>query len=187
MKIIKKLAVLSAAITAMAAFVVPSMASAVVWGPLNSNQSLDSTNVSYAASGGFGGGWTCSSQHLGVHVRTPASSSIDITSASWSGCVGTGSLSGTTVTIIPTGLPWVGTATSTTAVSFPVHYQMTYSFTGGPTANVDGTMTAGGWNAATHTLSYTSSVLIQTYMGMQVAYVGVNGSWRNPTQVLTLT
>jgi hypothetical protein len=187
MKTIKKSTILIAAITAMAALAVPSMASAVVWGPVNTNQSLDATNVNYSEYGGYGLTWTCATQHLGVHVRTPASSTLDITSASWSGCVGTGTSATINFTMTPTGLPWTATATSTSVITFPVHVQL--SRAPNWVSNIDGTMNLGTWNASTHTVTFSSAnpgSMYEYFQGVQVARIFAWGSWHNPTNTLTL-
>ncbi len=190
MKTIKK-TTLIAAITAMAAFAVPAMASASVWGPLNTNQSLDSTNSSYASSS-LGLGWTCTGQHLATHVRTPASSTLDITAASWSGCVASLSGAGCGVTMTPTGLPWTATGLTSTAASTPWHAQVTYTGScgsqSGLTFNIDGTLN-GVWTASTHTvtLNASSGSLTVSFSGSPVGTATMTGSWRNPTQTLTLT
>ncbi len=187
MKTIKK-TTLIAAITAMAAFAVPSMASAAVWGPINTNQSLDTSSANYnAIPGTLPYGFVCA-QHLGVHVRTPASSSIDVTSASFSSCIGTGGATACPATATPTGLPWTATALSSTSVNLPVHLQAT--FTGactGITVNVDGLIN-GTWSASTHTLVFSNaSGLTETFMGSTLGTLTFSGSLRNPTQTLTLT
>ena len=191
MKTIKK-TTLIAAVTAMAALAVPVMASAAVWGPLNSNQSLDTNplinpGVSYT---GSGPGWPfhCSSQHLGVHVRTPASSVLDVTSASWTGCVGDGLAAGCPLTVAPTGLPWAATAVASTTISFSMHAQLNW---GGACSsvvfNLDGSVGA-TWTPSTHTLTFPPGCCLdETYNGTHLSNLAVSGAFKNPTNILTLT
>lgn len=184
MKNIKKIAVLSAAIGAMAAFAVPSMASAAVWGPLNTNQTLTATATQYSVSSqGFI--WTCSVQ-LGVHVRTPASSTLDITSASWPACVGSGGVSGCPVSMVPTGLPWTAVATSSTSVNVTMRARVTFGGACGlPPADLQGTL-VGQWSAGSHTLTFTNATgLTMSYMGTFIGNALVSGGNTSPTLTLT--
>jgi hypothetical protein len=183
MKTIKK-TTLIAAITAMAAFAVPSMASAAVWGPINTNQSLD---LAPGAVGYQGSGisWSCSGHHLGLHVRTPASSTIDVTSASWSGCFGTSGWAGCSITMAPTGLPWTGTG-SLTNTSITEHILITFGAScpwGGGTAPIDGTLTHGVWTASTHSLGHS----VASGLAIMGTPLVVSDSMKNATQTLTLT
>ena len=194
MNTIKK-TTLIAAITAMAAFAVPSMASAATWKPLNTNKTLTSTNSAkyIAQTTPDNYSFECSNSTLGVHVRTPASSTLDITSASFTGCVDTGQFpcTGTAVTVTATGLPW-----STAGVTFNEHLQVTYGVAcGGPlTLNVDGAA-SGGFQNATHTL-YAAAVsgllpggMVFSYMGTPAFAVGggPSTSWKDATNTLVLT
>jgi hypothetical protein len=188
---VKRFAMLGVAITALGAFAVPSMASAAVWGPLNTNQLLASSNAAFTSS--LGVGWTCYNQQLNTHVRTPASSTLDVISTGWGLCVGTGGAAGCTVFFSATGLPWAATATSSSVVATPWHVQVTYgSGSGcalaGTTFNVDGTLN-GTWTPATHSLAFSASsgTLTATYMGSPVATITVTGTWTNAANALTLT
>jgi hypothetical protein len=186
MKNIKKIAVLVTAMGAMAAFAVPSMASAAVWGPLNTNQTLTSSAASYDISS-QGISWRCNNQ-LGVHVRTPASSTLDVTSSSWTLCQGTGSFA-CTVSMAATGLPWTAVATSSTSVNFTMHARVTFGgVCGSPTtSDVQGTVT-GSWSAATHKLTFTNAPgFVMSYMGTTVGNVVFNSQLANASQTLTLT
>ncbi len=196
MKTIKK-TTLIAAITAMAAIAVPSMASALTWAPLNANKTLTSVGASpyRLASDTIGAGFQCSSSTLGVHVRTPASSTLDITSASLTGCSLTQSTCGVTgpVTVTATGLPWTATWTPTYGyVSITQHLQVTnnpcwpgYTFT------VDGP-TNGTYFNTDHKLSavpaYPTPGMNVYLMGTQVGTVGNNNiTWfHETTNTLTL-
>ncbi len=186
MKSIKKVAVLSAACAALAAFAAPSMASAAVWGPVNTNQLLASSNAAFTSSAGVG--WTCLNQQLNTHVRTPASSTLDITSSGFGLCVGTGAAAGCTMSFISTGLPWAATATSSTVVATAWHLQVSFPSCGLGPYNVDGTIN-GTWSPSAHSLTFNaaSGSLTATYMGSPVATVNVAGTWTNAANTLTLT
>jgi hypothetical protein len=192
MNTIKK-TTLIAVITAMAAIAVPSLASANVWAPPTVLKTLTSTSsLMYRTldpTDQFS--FNCSSSTLGVRGRNPASSTLDIHSASFTGCTGVRTCSNYPVTITPTGLPWAVT-TSGTNLSYTVHLQVAYSPGCGPiTLNVDGTMT-GSYNNTTHTLTATtpnSPRLVLSYMGntWDWFYGGVTTSWHETTNTLTLT
>jgi hypothetical protein len=196
MKTIKK-TTLIAAITAMAAFAVPSMASAAVWGPLNANKTLTSTNsAKYIAQGYPQYGFECANSTLGVHVRTPASSTLDITSASFTGCVLTSpDPCIATVSVTATGLPWTAT-TSGLNVAVNEHLQATYVGGCAPgTLNIDGP-TVGGFYNATHILTGSPMSGLLTggmrayYMGSYVFPIGGGApstQWHDATNTLTLT
>jgi hypothetical protein len=191
MNTIKK-TTLIAVITAMAAIAVPSMASAAVWGPINANKTLTSTTSSQyvtRASPNFYS-FTCTSSTLGVHVRSPASSTLDINSASFTGCSGTGvwPCYGQPVTVTATGLPWAVT-TSGSNLTFPEHLQVTFAGACGPlTVGVNGTMT-GSYSNATHTLTaQTPGTAPLMWMDMVgELYGGYATSWKDATNQLNLT
>ncbi len=190
MKNIKKIAVLGAAIGAMAALAVPSMASAAVWGPLNTNQTLSTSFIKYDTPVPVDIDWGCV-HSLGVHVRTPASSTLDVTSASWTGCLtsSSGPYAGCSISMAPTGLPW--TAVSTVGgVSVTEHTQVTLfgSGCGSTTFDVSGTLTGGVWNAAAHKVTFTNATgLTMSSGGSFLANVTTTGALLNASQTLTLT
>jgi hypothetical protein len=197
MKTIKK-TTLIAAITAMAAIAVPSMASAAVWGPLNTNKTLTSTSSSKYVERNVPAYWSfeCSSSTLGVHVRTPASSTLDITSATFTGCVDTAQApcTGSPVTVTAMGLPWAVT-TSGSNVTFTEHLQVNYPAPCGPlTLNVDGTM-PGSYNNSTHTLTaqtpatppMTVSLTSGPFPLVSTIYGGYVTTWKDATNSLNLT
>jgi hypothetical protein len=193
MNTIKK-ATLIAAITAMAAFAVPSMASAAGWAPLNTNKTLTSTNsATYQVQGSAASwGFVCSSSSLGVHVRTPASSTLDITSASFTGCTAPGFAGQPQcgpVTVVATGLPWA--ATSSGFVTFTEHLQVTYTATygcGPLTTNVDGPA-SGTFSNSLHSLGAGPATgMTMTYMGLTVGPIANSSTqWHDATNLLTLT
>ncbi len=196
MKSIKK-TTLIAAITAMAAFAVPAMASAAVWGPVNTNKTLGSAgSATYSVQGPNNQySFACSSSSLGVHVRTPASSTADITSASFTGCTSTSTPGCGAVTVTATGLPWAATwGASPVGVTFTQHLLVTEACLSGATLNVDGNA-FGSYSNATHTLTagpvsgLLTGGMTMTYMGSSVGPIGggFTTPWHDATNTLTLT
>ncbi len=188
MKTIKK-TTLIAAVAAMAAFAVPSMASAATWAPLNTNKTLTSTSQVEYITGSYG--FYCSNSSLGVHVRTPASGTLDITSASFTGCtnVNNGIPCGP-ATVTATGLPWTATSFSVSGVTITEHLQVSFSGCGlaGYPFTVDGPFT-GSYNNATHTLSGHPTPPMALYiMGTWVDnIIPATHTWHETTNTLTLT
>ncbi len=165
----KKFALL-ASLTALAAFAVPAAASASpVWGPVGTTSALDSpgpggpVNFSIPSQGST---WQCTGHHLGLGVRKPASSTLDVTSATFSGCTGNGILVNCTVTQTATGLPWTMQAASLTDVRLNVgNVKAKFTTTpGSGTAcmwagveiSFSGTLGAGVWQSSTHSVTYNS-------------------------------
>ena len=190
MKIIKK-TTLIAAVAAMAAFAVPSMASAAGWAPLNTNKTLTATSsVRFYVSGQYHGlSFTCSNSTLGVHVRTPASATLDITSASYTGCIADQSPT-CTATVTPTGLPWTAPSTFAPNLSFAERLQVTYSCVGPYTYTVDGGIESGTYNNTTHTLStQVQGYMALSLMGTNWGYLsgGIYHTYHETTNTLTLT
>ncbi len=183
-KSVQKSALLFTSMVALAAFAMPAAASAVVWGPVNTTGALDGPVSTQSAALGLG--FTCT-QHLAIHTRTPASSTMDITGATYSACTGQSSVASCAITPVATGLPWTASALSTSNVALNgFNVNVTFS---GATCPISGslpwtgTVAGGVWNAATHTVTYTSATGL-TLGGYPVPY---SGTLRNPTQNLTLS
>jgi hypothetical protein len=164
-KTMTKSTMLAASIMALAAFAMPSMASAANWGPVNTNHTLTGTFIPTWAEGGGppNTNFVCTAS-LGVHTRLPASSTLDITSATFPSCQGDwGQGSTCKVTAIASGLPWTATGTSTSDVRINVtDITATYSNFPNSTScavvgrvrHFSGTVTGGAWSAAAHSLTY---------------------------------
>jgi hypothetical protein len=191
MNTIKK-TTLIAVITAMAAIAVPSLASAATWAPINTNKTLTSTSSAVYQTidpGSNQYGFTCSSSTLGVHVRTPASSTLDITSATFTGCVTNGAVYCGNATVTATGLPWAATTTGSN-VTFTEHLRVTEACIPGTTLTVDGPVSS-IYNNATHTLSATPAPgMYLNYMGTPIGAIAGGPSrtatWHETTNTLTL-
>lgn len=125
-KTMKRSLVLAAAVAAMSAIAVPSMASAANWGVVGSTHTLSSTNLFLDVAAGQAGA-VCN-VNMGATVRNPASSTLDIVSSTHLFCPGrSGYLAGCTVIGAPSNLPWTATAVSTTNIQMYVKYTVTAS------------------------------------------------------------
>jgi hypothetical protein len=162
----KKSLVLAAAIAAMTAIAVPSMASAANWGPLNTYHTLTSpSSITFTVTnGGSSAGISCSSgPRFTAQVRTPASTLMDLTSTSTLSCTGTGAtFAGCNIALGLNGLPlWSANGTNPSNVAInSVNIEAT--FTGGScpvngaTSIVTGTLAGGVWSNLTRSLAFTS-------------------------------
>jgi hypothetical protein len=192
MKQFKKSILLLTAIAALAALTMPAMASAATWGPVNTNGTLLGTvdvNVP-----GYSGYFNCLST-LGYHVRTPASSLLDVTSASFTNCyAGGGWFDQCNMTMTATGLPW--TLNGTHSYNIPISISASGSFSGGGNCILSGatfTLSSsppnawGAWDAATHTVGNISNRPVTfTIIGVGSPPSYLTATFRNPTQTLTL-
>ncbi len=193
-KSVQKGTLLFASMMALAAFAMPAAASAVVWGPAGVTTALDGPfSVTYTAQGW---GISCATSHFGVKARNPASSTLDVNSATFSSCGGTGNASNCGFTLTATGLPWTSTALSLTAVGLSVgNVNIVMSGAscqlGTGSFAMSGSLGNGAWNAALHMVTYTNSTgLSFTIPGVGVwvpsPALTVNAGLRNTTNVLTL-
>jgi len=176
-KTMKKSLVLAAAIAALTAIAVPSMASAANWGPLNTYHTLSSpSSITFTiVTGGSAVGISCSSgPRFSGQVRTPASPLMDLTSTSTLSCTGTGVLAGCNVALGLNGLPlWNVDGTSTTNVkinSFNIDGTITGALScgGGGTFTVTGQLAGGVWSNLTRSLAFTN--------GTGLTYTWTSGS-----------
>ena len=191
MNTIKK-TTLIAVITAMAAFAVPSMASAATWAPaVPTLKTLTSTSPAVYYIYGSGNeqySFTCSNSSLGVRARNPASSTLDITSASFTNCFSSGGFPCGTITVTATGLPWTATASGGN-VTITEHLLVDEHCLYGTPITVDGP-TSGTYNNATHTLSARATTTMYAYMiGQPIGRIDPTGitTWHETTNTLTLT
>jgi len=166
-KTMKKSLVLAAAVAALSAVAVPSMASAATWSPLNTYHALSSpSSLTFNVPGGIGpysAGFTCSSgPAFPALVRTPASSLLEMVSMSTVSCSGTGVvLSGCNVALTTIPLPvWTVDGTSTTNVKInSVNIELAFSGScgvGTSTAKVAGTLAGGVWSNLNRSLAFTN-------------------------------
>ncbi len=191
-KSVRKSALLFTSTMALAAFAMPAAASALAWGPINTTGALDGQVSTQNA--GLNYGFTCD-QHLALHTRVPASATMDVTSVTYSNCVGQFGISSCTVTPVAQGLPWTVNALSTNNVRI-VGFNVTVTLSGaapcpgyllswGPNSpGVGATVASGVWNATTHSVAYASATGLKFDYTYGAPY---NGTLRNPTQNLTLS
>ena len=190
MNTIKK-TTLIAVITTMAAIAVPSMASAAIWLPVNTNKTLTATAPVVYSSTYLS--VSCANSTLGV--RAKGGLGLDVTSASFTNC--TASVNFTpcgpaTVTATVDAYPnyWPVTSSGAPNVTFTEHLTVVASLCyPGYTLTIDGPVT-GTYTNATHTLSvHPTSTMGLFYMGHQVdsMFTTNTHSWHETTNTLTLT
>jgi hypothetical protein len=160
-KIIRKSLLLFAIVAALTAFAVPSMASAVNWSPLNSYQITTSPTTLTVNVPGLGDGLSCSSGPiLATHVRTPASSLMDVLASLDFSCTGTGWWTNCNVAMAPTGFPWTvdgASLTNVTINSLSINGTLSGSCGSYGTFNLNGSLAGGHWSQATHSLAFTNA------------------------------
>ncbi len=190
MNTIKK-TTLIAVITTMAAIAVPSMASAAVWLPVNTNKTLTATFPVVYATNTFT--VNCANSTLGV--RAKGGLGLDVTSASFTNCTASsgGSPCGpatVTATVNATTLYWPVTSSGAPNVTFTEHLTVVPALCWpGSTFNIDGPVT-GTYNNPTHTLSvHPTSPMILSLSGTPVEYIFTYNShtYHETTNTLTLT
>jgi len=186
----KKSLVLAAAIAALSAIAVPSMASAANWGPVNTVHTLSSpSSITFDIQGlGTPVGFSCSSgPRFSAQVRTPASALMDLTSTSTLSCTGTGGVvgwGGCNVALALNGLPlWNVDGTSGTNNVKINSVNIEGQFSGGSCAagttsfTVTGTLTGGVWSNLTRSLAFASDTgLTMTWSGGSTSPATVTAS-----------
>lgn len=196
----KKSVLLFASALALAAFAMPSMASAASWAVVGSTHDFDQLPANpvrfLSTDGTIGSSCAGTSMHLnvaGVAVLT-------VLSATFTGCMGTG-LDGTPCTTTPAGkFPWQATGLSTTNVQIH-NVEVTILFEntpGSPTAcpanglfmTMTGTLASANhthWDATTHTLTFVNATgLLGHVLGMPLP-MRVDGSLTDRQHTLTLS
>jgi hypothetical protein len=157
-KSFRKGAVTVSAVFAVCAFAVPSMASALSWGPIGTEHTLTATGLAFMAHTSFGQiGAQCNDSNFNVDVRSAAV--ITITTATFTNCTGTGIGANCAAAVHGAGFHW--TATGITTSNIQIHgVDITSTFTGvgcalaGDVARVTGTLTDGTWRGnAAHSIT----------------------------------
>ncbi len=180
---------------AVSAFVVPSMAWAATWSPVNSTHELFSSNLTFATHGGPLGaaGWSCAGWESMAHVAS--AQSLVITNGRFSNCTGTGGASSCLVTPTFTG-QWQATPVSTTNIQIH-NVVLDISFSGasgvcaanGARLLLTGTLSGGAtWNPANNTVNLANATgLTAHYLGVGVSSTTtLNGQLRDTTSTLRL-
>jgi hypothetical protein len=85
-RFVAKAAIVAACVGALAAFVMPAMASAATWSPLGASKVLEAKEAEVELNGGVPGGWKCTNVKLNVTVRKAASPTLDVNGATFENC-----------------------------------------------------------------------------------------------------
>jgi len=181
-KTMTKSLALAAAIAAMGAIAIPSMASAATWSPLDTVHTLTSpSSITFNIQGvSSTSTFSCSSgPRFSAQVRTPASSLMDMTSTSTLSCTGTtNSFAPCNVALAMNGLPlWNVDGTSTTNVKVnSVNIEATFTSKPGQTCGlaggvwtITGQLAGGVWSNLTRSLAFTN--------GTGLTFQGPTGPW----------
>jgi hypothetical protein len=179
-KTMKKSLVLAAAVAALTAIAVPSMASAANWGPVNTIHTLTSpSNITFNVTSA-GGAISCSSgPRFTAQVRTPASPLMDMTSTTSNiPCTGTGTMAGCNFVLALNGLPlWNADATSGTSNVKINSVNIEGTICGGGTFTITGNLAGGVWSNLTRALAFTNGTgLTYTVTGGASSPVTVTAS-----------
>ena len=190
-KFSRKSVLLFAAVVALCAFAMPSMASAGNWAGAPATHTIDSSNLSMFISA-VNAGWICTSTSFDVDVKSPASNLLTITGANFGSCSGTNGFSGCTIDITASGLDWNANGSTPSNVSistvrWAMRFTPTCSFAG-TIVDVEGTLNAGVINNATHSLSLTNAPGLTGFIaGSLIGSVVVNGTLTDTSGTLTLS
>jgi hypothetical protein len=167
-KLSKKAALLFAAAMALCAFTMPSIASALSWGPATSRHTLDSPNLGFTTTTAIG---ALSSQCSRSSFTSQVTSTqiLEITTGSFGGCTWSGpNIGDCTATTVGTKFPWTATAVTTSNiqihgvfidVSFEqVPGQSNCQNIAGASLTFTGTLTGGNWTGnASHSLDLSNA------------------------------
>jgi hypothetical protein len=181
-KLSKKSLLLFVSAIAMAAFALPSMASAATFDGVG-NHTLTSSNLSFTSTG-LGGGSICTSSVFEVAV---SAASARVTAATFSGCTGTDGLLGVPATPTATNLPWTVTPVAGGIVIDGIHVVVHF-----PAASLNvtlsGSLLGGAVTNTTHTLTYTGGTgLLATASTGGSATATVSGDFRDDQGTLAVT
>ena len=152
----RKTVLLFAAAMAVCAFATPSMASASSWGTVGTHHTLTSTNLGFLYDAILGSSMCTSSSST---ARVVSAATMEIDSASFTGCtfVSVGLQTTCTMTWVGTSFPWTATAVSTSniqihGVDINVFYENHPGGGGGgcgvftgQTFRITGTLTGARW------------------------------------------
>ena len=146
-KFSKKGVLLFASAMALCAFVMPAMASAASWSPVNSHHTLTSSGIGFTAPPNI----TSNCSSASFTTRVDSAQVLTITSGSFNGCTssGAGSIGHCNTVSTPTRFPWRATARTTTDIQIhDVLIDITFSGANclAPTTfTLTGTLRDGAW------------------------------------------
>lgn len=199
-KLSKKSVLLFAAALSLAAFVMPSVASAASWGVVGSTHDLTSSDLRFTNHDGSLGS-SCALAAL--HANVASAGTLTVQSGAFTGCMGTGSV-GVACTTTPVGtFPWQATGITTTNIQIHnVVVNVVYETTPGnatPCAIPGAVVTLTGtlaspnhthWLAASHHLKLNDATGLVAHapaLGVAGQPVTINGTIRDTQQTLTLS
>lgn len=154
-KFSRKGVLLFAGAMAICAFVLPSVASALSWGPTNSHHVLDSPNIGFTSTGAVGA-LTSQCTASSFTARVLSGADLSVSAGSFGGlCTASGAgIGDCTVTTASTGFNWRVTAVSTSNIQIH-NIDIDLTFENTPVANscaingakltITGTLTGGQW------------------------------------------
>jgi hypothetical protein len=200
-KLSKKSMLVFAGVLALAAFVMPSVASAASWGVVGSTHDLDQGTagnglnfISTDATIGSGCGGTS------LHANVTNAGTLTIQSGTFTNCMGTGSLGLNCTTTVTGTFPWQATGLTTTNIQIHnVNAHVLYENTpGNPTAcqaagvvvTVTGTLASPNhthWIAAQHEAVFVNATGLVGHSPIGDKPVSINGTLRDTSQLLTLS
>jgi hypothetical protein len=195
-KLSKKSVLLFAAAMALCAFAMPSMAGAVSFTVINSEHTLDSSNVGFGTDSGPLGviNSNCTASSFTGTVASAANA--EITAASFGGtCTATGSTLGhCLVDATAVNLPWTVTALSSSDVQIHgIHVNVVFTQTTpdatcnlpGASVTITGTVT-GAWNNTSHHLTLSNAPGLTGDNPLGNSVVTARGTFRDTQQTLTI-
>jgi hypothetical protein len=187
-KLSKKSVLLFSAVMMLAAFVMPSMASAVAWSPVGSEHTLDSSTLQFSVAA-VAGGSSCGVSQFTVDVRS--SSTLTITNATFTNCTGTGTNgSGCSSTAKATKLPWTATATSTSTVQINgVHVDVNFAGScalAGAPVTLTGNLGSGVFDTLAHQVTFNGAGGLSAHGPTGSNAATVTGTIRDTQQSLDL-
>lgn len=170
-KLSKKSLLLFISAIAMAAFAMPSMASAVTFhGP--GNHTLTSSNLS-VTSAALGAGWSCTSSVLEVNVAANTASA-SVTNATFTGCSGLDGLATVPATVTATNFPWTITRTAVGTIVIDGIHAVAHFPAATLSLTVSGNLAGGAVNNTTHTVTYAGGLGLT--MTLVPAHGGIDSS-----------
>jgi hypothetical protein len=183
-KFSKKSLLLFISAIAMAAFAMPSLASAATFDGVGAH-TLTSSSLGFTAGAPLNGGSDCASSVFQVNVPAGGASAT-VTGATFSGCVGTDALNGIPADVTATNFPWEITRTGVgTGLIDGIH--IVVNFTAAATiVTLSGNLPV-AINNTTHTITFTNATGLTATSGGASASTVVNGDFRDDQNSLGIT
>ena len=184
-KLSKKSLLLFVSALALAAFALPSMASAATFDGVG-NHTLTSSNLTVTAGAPLNAGTACSSSVVELNVATGGATAA-ATGATLTGCTGTGALAGMAAHVFTTDFPWTVTRAGPGAFTIHgIHLLVIYT-PSGVAETISGTIHAVTINNATHTVTFNNAVGLTATVSGTTAPVSVSGDFKDDQNSLGVT